>query len=155
MNDEAAFSASPPWPHKSSQRSVDIVVPPFQRTCTADAAPHCLPYHWLEVSELLLAQCKNEIFNASTLSGLLRDLKEIRASKLRAGMKTLEGGGLVSLRGVGAMELYEERQFIVGVVKGLRILGSSREATRRETDDDTRQPVGNDESEDDEIETAS
>jgi len=51
-------------------------------------------------------------------------------------MKALEGGGVVSLRGVGAMEVCQERGFVVGVVGGLRALGSSREAARREAEAD-------------------
>jgi GINS complex subunit 2 len=47
-------------------------------------------------------------------------------------MKGLEGGGVVSLRGVGAMEVAVERGFVVGVVGGLRAVGGSREAARRE-----------------------
>ena len=47
-------------------------------------------------------------------------------------MKGLEGGGVVSLRGVGAMEVAMERGFVVGVVGGLRAVGGSREAARRE-----------------------
>lgn len=47
-------------------------------------------------------------------------------------MKGLEGGGVVSLRGVGAMEVCVERGFVTGVVGGLRTIGSSREAARRE-----------------------
>jgi GINS complex subunit 2 len=39
---------------------------------------------------------------------------------------------VVSLRGVGAMEVCGERGFVVGVVGGLRVLGSSREGARRE-----------------------
>lgn len=71
----------------------------------------------------------------SSIRGLLRDIREVRASKLRAGMKGLEGGGVVSLRGVGAMEVYSERSFVVGVIGGLRLLGASREVSRREAEE--------------------
>lgn len=50
-------------------------------------------------------------------------------------MVALEGGGVVSLRGVGAMELSAERGFVVGVVGGLRRLGKSREEARRRDGD--------------------
>lgn len=53
-------------------------------------------------------------------------------AKIRSSVKTLEGGGLTSLLGVGAMEISEGRQFIVGVMDGLRKLGASREIARRE-----------------------
>lgn len=48
----------------------------------------------------------------------------------------LEGGGVTSLLGVGAMEVSEGRGFIVGVMDGMRKLGSSREAARREREED-------------------
>lgn len=57
-------------------------------------------------------------------------------SKMRASIKDLEGGGVSSLRGVGAMEVAEGRQFIVGVMDNLRKLGLSREIARREREED-------------------
>lgn len=57
-------------------------------------------------------------------------------AKMRASTKDLEGGGVSSLRGVGAMEVAEGRGFIVGVMDGLRKLGSSREAARRDREED-------------------
>lgn len=56
-------------------------------------------------------------------------------AKMRASIKDLEGGGVSSLRGVGAMEVAEGRGFIVGVMDGLRKLGASREVSRRERDE--------------------
>lgn len=57
-------------------------------------------------------------------------------AKMRASIKVLEGGGVSSLRGVGAMEVAEGRQFIVGVMDELRKLGASREIARREREED-------------------
>lgn len=88
----------------------------------------------MEVGEILLTASAESFANAGALRGLLRDLREVRMSKLRAGMRGLEGGGLFSLRGVGALEVGSERGFVVGVVGGLRALGGSREAARRETE---------------------
>ena len=51
---------------------------------------------------------------------------------MREGVKALEGGGVISLRGVGALEICEERGFVVGVMDGLRKLGAGKEASRRE-----------------------
>lgn len=57
-------------------------------------------------------------------------------AKMRGSTKDLEGGGVSSFRGVGAMEVSEGRGFIVGVMDGLRKLGSSREAARREREEE-------------------
>lgn len=54
---------------------------------------------------------------------------------MREGVKALEGGGVISLRGVGALEICEERGFVVGVMDGLRKLGAGKEATRRENEE--------------------
>jgi len=57
-------------------------------------------------------------------------------AKMRGSTKDLQGGGVSSLNGVGAMEVSEGRAFIVGVMDGLRKLGSSRETARREREED-------------------
>lgn len=51
---------------------------------------------------------------------LMRDLREVRMAKLRAGVDVLEGGREVKMNGVGGMEIAEGRAFIFGVVDGLR-----------------------------------
>lgn len=63
---------------------------------------------------------------------LLRDLREVRMAKVRGLVPKLDGGAGVKLNGIGAMELGEHRQFLGGVVDGLRKLGASREAAVKE-----------------------
>ncbi|KAK0620130.1 DNA replication complex GINS protein PSF2 [Immersiella caudata] len=112
--------------------------PPFVPSCTAEAPAGYLPYHWLEVAEALLAHAGDDMpVAAGEVRSLLRDLVEVRAAKMRSSTGTLEmfGGGLTSLRGVGAMELAESRGFVLGVVDGVRKLGASAEATRREEEE--------------------
>jgi len=113
---------------------------------TGDTDEGYLPYHWVEMGEILLGSCAEDIPYASQVRGLLRDLREVRMSKLRAVTKGLEGGGVFSLRGVGAMEVCAERGFIVGVVDGLRLLGESKEEKRRE---DEANGEGEDDDDDD------
>ena len=52
--------------------------------------------------------------------GLLRDLLEIRMSKLRKGFKVLDAGAGVKMNGVGGMEIAEVRGYVAGVVDELR-----------------------------------
>lgn len=73
-------------------------------------------------------------------------------AKMRASTKDLEGGGISSLRGVGAMEVAEGREFMVGVMDGLRKLGASREAARREREEDEGGGAGQGDSEDEDME---
>lgn len=56
---------------------------------------------------------------------------------MRALVKELTGGGGVFiLKGVGAMEVCEGRGFIVGVMDGMRKIGASKEAERRQREDE-------------------
>ncbi|KAI0438746.1 GINS complex, PSF2 component [Xylaria telfairii] len=110
-----------------------ILAPPFLPSCTQDTPSGYLPYHWLEIAETLLAHAADDIPNAPEVRALLRDLQEVRAAKMRGSTRHLEGGGgVLNLRGVGAMELAESRGFVLGVVDGVRKLGASIEAGRRE-----------------------
>lgn len=76
----------------------------------------------------------------------MRDLREVRMAKMRAGVEVLEGGREVRMNGVGGMEVAEGRAFIGGVVDGLRRIGVGKETSRREREEEGRQ--GEDEMED-------
>ncbi|KAI0165616.1 GINS complex, PSF2 component [Xylariaceae sp. FL1272] len=164
--DPEAFSPPPPPPMRSDGRGTAkqygvttnfgdddelILAPPFLPSCTQDAPSSYLPYHWLEMAETLLAHAADDIPNAPEVRALLRDIQEVRAAKLRASARHLDGGGgVLNLRGVGAMELAESRGFVLGVVDGVRKLGASVEAGRREEEEEERRRgEGEDESDDD------
>lgn len=87
---------------------------------------------------MLLAHAADDIPASSDVQSLLRDLQEVRAAKMRASTAQLENGvdGVMSLRGVGAMELAENRGFVTGVVEGVRKLGASTETARREEEEE-------------------
>lgn len=86
------------------------------------------------MSELILAHAADDVPSSGEVRTLLRDLREVRAAKMRASTAQFEDGvaGVMSLTGVGAMELAENRGFVMGVVEGVRKLGASAEASRRE-----------------------
>lgn len=162
--DPEAFSPPPPPPVRADGRgatkrvdpmSTDpakepVLSPPFLPSCTADAPRSALPYHWLELSEILLAHAGDDITAAAEVRTLLRDLREIRAAKMRASTSQLETGvaGVMSLRGVGAMELAENRGFVLNVMDAVRKLGASAEASRREEEEEGG-AAGGEESDDD------
>ncbi|KAH8804928.1 hypothetical protein F5884DRAFT_679060 [Xylogone sp. PMI_703] len=129
--DPSAFSPPPPIPPHTS-----TISPPFLPSSTADSLPNHLPYHWLELSEILLESCPDDIPEADKVRTLLRDLREVRLAKMRGSTSVLEGGGVISLKGVGAMEVAEGRGFAVGVMDGLRKLGASKELARREREEE-------------------
>ncbi|KAL8771051.1 MAG: hypothetical protein Q9209_003470 [Squamulea sp. 1 TL-2023] len=124
----------PPTPSTSIPLS-----PPFLPAATADAPDETLPYHWLELSTLLLEAASDDIPSADHMRRLLRDLCEVRMAKLRAGVDVLEGGREVKMNGVGAMEVSEGRAFIGGVVDGLRKLAVGKEISRREREVEERE----------------
>lgn len=120
------FSLPPVLPPGSS--------PPFALSSVADAPGGRLPYHWLEMGEILLDAASDDLVEPDTIRRLMRDLREVRMAKIRAGVTELDAG-VMSVRGVGAMEVGEGRAFIGGVVDGLRKIGASREQARREREE--------------------
>ncbi|KAK4095722.1 GINS complex, PSF2 component, partial [Parathielavia hyrcaniae] len=143
-----SFSDPPPPPSKADPSNPGSITrsstshlpsPPFLPSCTASAPAGYLPYHWQELAEALLAHAGDDVAAAlgggggagsGEVRGLLRDLAEVRAAKMRSSTADPDGfgGGLMSLRGVGAMELAESRGFVLGVVDGVRRIGASVEA---------------------------
>jgi GINS complex subunit 2 len=137
---------SPPPPR--SQRTLDgqpyYPTPPFlpQNVAVALEArepgkdPPALPYHWLEVGNLLLDAAGDDLFDPDQVRRLLKDLREVRMAKMRKMVDVLDraatGGKGVAFTGVGAMEIGEMRGFVAGVAEGLRKIGASREQARRE-----------------------
>ena len=95
--------------------------PPFQAdSSTTRAQDDALPYHWLELGHLLLTHASDDVDDPDTIRRLLRDLREVRMSKLRKGFKVIGAGAGLKLNGVGGMEVAEVRGFVGGVVDGLR-----------------------------------
>ncbi|KAJ9212074.1 hypothetical protein DTO166G4_6351 [Paecilomyces variotii] len=147
-----AFSPPPPLrgqgnPRgRTARRTLDgqlyFPAPPFlpQNVARTNAMPSgeppSLPYHWLEVGNMLLDAASDDLVEPDQLRRLLKDLREVRMAKMRKGVDVLDaaatGGGGVALTGVGAMEIGEGRGFVAGVVEGLRKIGASKELARRE-----------------------
>lgn len=69
---------------------------------------------------MLLDAASDDIPENDNIRRLMRDLREVRMAKMRAGVNVLEGGREVKMNGVGGMEVSEGRAFIGGVVDELR-----------------------------------
>lgn len=69
---------------------------------------------------MLLEAAPDDFEEPDQVRRLMRDLREVRMSKLRAGVEVLDAGGGVKMNGVGGMEVAEGRAFIGGVINGLR-----------------------------------
>ena len=111
--------------------------PPFLPSSTEFASPDALPYHWLEIGQILLDCAADDITEQDKVRQLLRDIREVRAAKLRSSIEALSGdAGGINVNGIGAMEIGQSRGFILGVVDGLRKLGASREQAQGEERDE-------------------
>lgn len=111
---------SPPPKLPPSADGSNTTAPPFLPSSTSEAKPDALPYHWLELGEMLLEAAADDFEEPDLVRRLMRDLREVRMSKLRAGVDVLDAGGGVKMNGVGGMEVAEGRAFIGGVIDGLR-----------------------------------
>ena len=69
---------------------------------------------------MLLDAASDDIPEPDSIRRVMRDLREVRMAKMRAGVAILEGGREVKMNGVGGMEVSEGRAFIGGVVDELR-----------------------------------
>jgi GINS complex subunit 2 len=134
----------PPRPKHTLDGQRYYPTPPFlpQNTALTPAEASeldreaAIPYHWLEVGNMLLDAASDDLTEPDQVRRLLKDLREVRMAKMRKRVDVLDtaavGGGGVALTGVGAMEVGEMRGFVAGVVEGLRKIGASREQARRE-----------------------
>ena len=96
---------------------------------------------------MLLQEAGDDIPQSSQITTLIRDLREVRSAKIRAGVTVLEGGREVGMTGVGGLEVSESRGFVSGVVDELRGLGMSREVERREREEEGEEGEGSEMSE--------
>lgn len=87
----------------------------------------------------MLTHAADDFDDPDTVRRLLRDLREVRMSKLRKGFKVLDAGAGVKMNGVGGMEIAEVRGFVGGVVDGLRKINRSREESRQEREAEERE----------------
>jgi GINS complex subunit 2 len=149
-----SFSPPPPLPPIKTSTYVKPfhTSAPFLPSCTADAPPDALPYHWLEMGEMLLEAAADDLVEPDSIRRLMRDLREVRMAKMRKCVEVLTGEGEgLGLDGVGAMEVGESRGFITGVIDGLRRIGASKEQARKEREAEERENgyAGRDEEDDD------
>ena len=105
-----------------SHDSLEISTPFVKDTSTSRAPNDALPYHWLELGHLLLTHAADDFEDPDAVRRLLRDLREVRMSKLRKGFRVLDAGAGVKMNGVGGMEVAEVRGFVGGMLDGLRLV---------------------------------
>lgn len=102
----------------------------------ADRFSSRLPWHWLEISSILLRVARDDLEAPShVVRGLLRDIREVRQAKARQGLQQLNDAHM-RMDGLGALEVNEIRPFVGGVMDHLRELIATVPAHEEEFDQD-------------------
>ncbi|KAH8917931.1 DNA replication complex GINS protein PSF2 [Atractiella rhizophila] len=78
---------------------------------TSSASFSALPFHWMEISRMLLEVAADDIPRSEKVREILKSLREARLAKMREGISTLTPTSL-QLPNVSQMELNEIRPFI-------------------------------------------
>lgn len=79
-----------------------------------------LPWHWMEVGQAILEGAPDDLGSPShVIRDLLRDIREARQAKIRAGVKELNESHM-RMDNVGLMEINEIRPFVSSVMDELR-----------------------------------
>lgn len=95
-----------------------------------------LPWHWMEIGQALLANASDDIpSQVSAIRGLLKDIREARQAKARAGLVELNESHM-QMDNLGAMEINEIRPFVGLVMDQLRRVKNLTEEQPMEADED-------------------
>jgi GINS complex subunit 2 len=121
---------SPDWLNEENLKKV-----------ASDEARHAdrfsdLPWHWMEISQSLLAVAGDDIPSpTSVVRSLLKDIREARQAKARAGLVELNESHM-QMDNLGAMEINEIRPFVGLVMDQMRRVRSLTEETGEENEDE-------------------
>lgn len=84
-----------------------------------------LPWHWLEISRILLAKASDDLPDPShQLRSIIQDIREIRLLKSQNGLAELNESN-IELTGLSMLEINELRPFVLTVMEKLRQLHDS------------------------------
>lgn len=84
-----------------------------------------LPWNWLEISNIILTKAPDDLNDShSHIRSLIQDLREMRQSKARRGLRELNESN-IQLNGLSLMEINELRPFVLSVMGKLLQLHES------------------------------
>ena len=73
-----------------------------------------MPYHYIEMSSLLLTHAADDIDGTQRIKVLLADLQNVRSAKVRLELRQVHAGrSFLKLNNLAAMEIHEIREFCV------------------------------------------
>ncbi|KAK6528846.1 DNA replication protein psf2 [Orbilia ellipsospora] len=107
-----------------------------------------MPWRWMEVAEILLDTCAEDLISPSEIALHIRSLRELRQAKIRASLPGEINSSYINMNNLGLMEVCEVRPWVGKVVDGLRkIEGEAGSAAVRK-----RRKEGDDDDEDEDME---
>ncbi|KAF3915980.1 hypothetical protein AA313_de0208346 [Arthrobotrys entomopaga] len=107
-----------------------------------------MPWRWMEVAEILLDTCAEDLISPSDIALHIRSLRELRQAKIRASLPGEINSSYINMNNLGLMEVCEVRPWVGKVVDGLRkIEGEAGSAAVRK-----RRKEGDDDDEDEDME---
>ncbi|KAF3906216.1 hypothetical protein ABW20_dc0101597 [Dactylellina cionopaga] len=99
-----------------------------------------MPWRWMEVAEILLDTCAEDLIAPADIALHIRSLRELRQAKVRAGLSGQINSSYIKINNLGLMEVCEIRPWVGKVVDGLRKIegeaGSAASRKRREEADE-------------------
>ncbi|EWC46152.1 hypothetical protein DRE_04530 [Drechslerella stenobrocha 248] len=99
-----------------------------------------MPWRWMEVAEILLDTCSEDLVAPSDIALHIRSLRELRQAKIRAGLADQINSSYIKINNLGLLEVCEIRPWVGKVVDGLRKIegetGSAASRKRREEADE-------------------
>ncbi|KAG0345683.1 DNA replication protein psf2 [Podila humilis] len=102
-----------------------------------------LPYHYIEIAQMLLENACDDIPSADAVRTLVKTLREARQSKARLGVAQL-GQNYLQMDNIGLMEINEIRPFFTKAFYEIHALDQSKEIPVRDFDRDTGYGAGYD-----------
>ena len=95
-----------------------------------------MPYHYLEISALLLAHAAEDVPDTERVRALIEDISNLRATKIRNGLKQLRTGlSSASLTHISAMELNNIRPLMSKALDRFKALGTEEVLPDEDEDD--------------------
>ncbi|EPS42727.1 hypothetical protein H072_3330 [Dactylellina haptotyla CBS 200.50] len=98
-----------------------------------------MPWRWMEVAEILLDTCAEDLISPSDIALHIRSLRELRQAKIRASMPEAINSAYIKIN-LGLMEICEVQPWVSKVMDGLRKIegeaGSAAARKRREEGED-------------------
>ncbi|KAI8899114.1 hypothetical protein BC833DRAFT_587156 [Globomyces pollinis-pini] len=80
-----------------------------------------LPFHYLEIAQMLLKDGGGDIIGSHQIRTLLSDIRELRGSKMRQGLQSIDEHYL-QMNNISKMEIESIREFFQAALNEVRLI---------------------------------